>query len=177
MTSEFEDQLIAKTAGYIKAKKIEQAVQSANDLVDVDPADAIVWYLSGKTKYLSGQYDEALSALSKSASIKSDVPEVWLAIGYTLIALRRYDESKQYLEYAKDVQPANAQPPAALCVLHVILGQQNEARHYLQQAMALDPGVTLSILSNFNEQFIASSPAVDATAKAAIAKMVGSLRG
>ncbi len=176
MTSEFEDQLIAKTAGYIKAKKLDKARETSDELVEADPADAIVWYLSGKTKYLSGQYDEALSALSKSASIKSDVPEVWLAIGYTLIALRRYDEAKAYLDYVKEVQPDNVQPLAALCILHVILGQGAEARACLQAAMALDPGVTRSLLSHFNDQFIATSPALDAPTKSMISKMLGTIK-
>lgn len=176
MTDELEDQMIAKTEGYVKARLGEQAIASANALAEVDPKDAIVWYLKGKAHYVAGEYDQALAALSKAATIQADKPEIWLVMGYCLIALRRYAEAQPSLEYVKGVEPNNAEATAALCVLHSILGDGATAKTYFDQGMQISPAATVAMLSHFHEQFFAPSPAVEAATKDAIEKMLEAAR-
>ena len=123
MTDDLTDQMITKTEGYVEAREGEQAVESANELAEVDPKDAIVWYLKGKAHYVSGEYDEALAALSKAATLQADKPDIWLAMGYCLIAMRRYSEALPPLEYVKGVEPENVEATAALCILHRLLNR------------------------------------------------------
>ena len=175
MTNELEDQMIVKTEGYLAAKKNEEAVESANELAQVDPKDAIVWFVKGKAHYLSEQYDEALSSLAKAATLQADAPDIWLAMGYTLIAMRRYAEAQPSLEYVVGVNPGSVEAACALCVLHTILGYAEAAQTYLQQALALDRPRAASILSRVNKDFFAASPAIGAASKAAIAKMTDGL--
>lgn len=176
MTNELEDQMIAKTEGYLSAKKNTQAVQSANELAETDPKDAIVWFVKGKAHYLSGQYDDALSSLAKAATLQAEQSDIWLAMGYTLIALRRYAEAQPSLEYVLGVKPDSVEAACALCVLHTILGNAEAAKGYLQQGQQINAPLTSSILSRFNEDFFASSPGVSAASKTAINDLVKGLR-
>jgi tetratricopeptide (TPR) repeat protein len=176
MTSELEDQMIAKTQGYLDANKTKEAQEEADALAQVDPKDAIVWYLQGKVHYSAGEYDEALSALSRAAQIQSDHPDIWLVMGYTLIAQRRYEEAAQSLEYVKAVKPEGVEAPAALGILHSILGNAAEAKKNVQEALRLDRGGCIAMLENFDKQFVSTSPAVSEGTKELVKNMIEKAR-
>lgn len=176
MTDELTDQMIAKTEGFVQAKKGEQAVESANELAEVDPKDAIVWYLKGKAHYVSGEYDDALAALSKAATLQADKPDIWLVMGYTLIALRRYTEALPSLEYVKGVDANSVEATTALCVLHTILGNASAAKTCFEQGMQINPKGTAFMLAHFYSEFFASSPAVGDESKAEIEKLLEAAR-
>ncbi len=176
MTDELTDQMIAKTEGYVQANEGKPAVESANELAEVDPKDAIVWYLKGKAHYIAGEYDEALSALSRAASLQADQPDIWLVMGYALIALRRYAEARPSLEYVKGVNPSSVEATAALCALHTILGDGTAAKTYFEQGMQIDKSATVAILMRFNEQFFSASPAVEAGTKKALKDLLDSAK-
>ncbi len=176
MTDELEDQIIAKTQGYLNARKNKEAAESADALARVDPKDAIVWYLKGKVHYISGEHEEALAALSKAASIQNNSPDVWLLMGYTLVALRRYEESVQYLEYAKSLKPDSMEASAALGIVQAVLGKPDEARNRIAEAVALNKAGCVVMLENFNKQFIAKSPAVEKGTKDLVEKLIEKTR-
>ena len=176
MTDELEDQIIAKTQGYLNAKKHKEAAESADALARVDPKDAIVWYLKGKVHYMSGEHEEALAALSKAATIQNNSPDVWLLMGYTLVALRRYDESVQYLEYVKNLKPDSMEASAALGIVHAILGEADAAHARVADALSLNKAGAVVMLENFNKQFIASSPAVEAGTKELVENLIEKAR-
>lgn len=177
MTDELEDQMIARTQGYVDAQKAEEALASANELAEVDPKDAIVWYLKGKAHFIAGEYDEALSALSRAASLQAEQPGIWLVMGYTLIALRRYAEARPSLEYVRGAEPENAQAAAALGLLHVILGDAEAARPQMQDAFSLNAPTALSLMAHFNEEFLQPSPALSPATKKAVENLLDSLKG
>ena len=176
MTDALEDQIIARTQGYLDARKNREAAESADALARVDSGDAIVWYLKGKVHYMSGEMEEALAALSKAATIQNNSPDVWLLMGYTLIALRRYDESVQYLEYVKSIKPDSMEASAALGIVSAILGDSKKARQSIQDAMALDKAGCVVMLENFNRQFIAGSPAVEKGTKELVKDLIDRAR-
>ena len=176
MTNEMEDQMIAKTQGYLDANKTKEAQETADALAEADAKDAIVWYLQGKVHYSAGEYDEALSALSRAAQIQSDHPDIWLVMGYTLIAQRRYAEAVQSLEYVKAVKPQGVEAPCALGILHAILGDAAESGKNLQAARALDKNGCAVMLENFERQFISSSPAVTEGTKELVKNLIEKAR-
>jgi tetratricopeptide (TPR) repeat protein len=176
MTTEQEDQLIAKTQGYLDINKTKEAEETAEELAQMDPKDAIVWYLKGKVHYSAGEYDEALSALSKAAQIQNDHPDIWLVIGYTLIAQRRYQEAIQSLEYVKAVRPENVEAYAALGILHSILGNLDESKKNLKEALRIDRHGACVMLENFYKQFIASSPAIEKSTKELVKNLIEKAR-
>ncbi len=172
MTDDLTDQMISKTESYVQAREGEQAVESANELAEVDPKDAIVWYLKGKAHYVSGEYDEALASLSKAATLQADKPDIWLAMGYCLVAMRRYSEALPPLEYVKGVEPENAEATTALCILHTILGNGSAAKTCFEQAMSMDKTAAVYMLNRFNEQFFGGSPVVSPESKEAIVRLL-----
>ncbi|VVB56898.1 Beta-barrel assembly-enhancing protease [uncultured archaeon] len=176
MTNEMEDQMIAKTQGYLDANKTKEAKQTADELVESDPKDAIVWYLQGKVHYAAGEYDEALTALSKAATIQNDHPDIWLVMGYTLIAQRRYEEAQQSLEYVKGVKPSSVEASCALGILHAILGHAPQARQYMQEALALNKGGACAMLENFEKQFVSQSPQIEAGTKELVKNLIDKAR-
>ncbi|MFH1306854.1 MAG: tetratricopeptide repeat protein [Candidatus Micrarchaeota archaeon] len=171
MTDERTDHLIAKTECYLEEKKNKKAAQSAKDLTEIDPKDAIVWYVKGKVHYMMDEFDEALSALSRAATIDAERPEIWLVMGYTLVALRRYDEAKQSLEYVVAVQPGHVEANSAMCILSIILGDGSAAKGYFEKAMQLNKKTASKMLNYFYKNFISPSNAVNEKTKEAIEGM------
>lgn len=176
MTNAIEEQMIAKTQGYLNAKKNAEAKVTADELAEVDPKDAIVWYLKGKVHYSLGEYDEALASLSKAASIQNDHPDIWLVMGYTLIAQRRYPEAQQPLEYVKAIRPSGVEATCALGIMHAILGDGEKAKQYVSEALALDKGGASTMLENLYKQFVADSPQIEAGTKELLKNLIEKAR-
>jgi len=176
MTNAMEEQMIAKTQGYLNANQMPQAKTTADELAEVDPKDAIVWYLKGKVHYSAGEYDEALAALSKAASIQNDHPDIWLVMGYTLIAQRRYAEAQQPLEYVKAIRPNGVEATCALGILSAILGDGAKAKQFVGEALSLDKGGACAMLESMQKQFIADSPAIEAGTKELVKNLLEKAR-
>ena len=176
MTDELEDQIIAKTENLVQEKKNKQAIASANELARLDPNDAIVWYVLGKTHYQLKDYDKALSALSKAATIDSKRPETWLIMGYTLLAQKRYEESIPSFEYVIAVDKKNVEATTALCIVHTILNNPTKAKTHLDIAMNTDKAITTLILQHFYDNFIEKSQTVDTPTKDALKELMQKLK-
>ena len=107
MTDELEDQMVARAEELTEQKKGPEAVAEATELAELDPNDAIVWFVKGKAHYIDNQFEEALACFSKAAEIDKENAQVWHMMGYALISLNRLAEAEQALEYVKAVQPEN----------------------------------------------------------------------
>lgn len=175
MTDDLEDNIIAKTEGYLDKHENEKAEEAAADLSRIDQKDAIVWYLKGKVHYMMGEYDDALAALAKAATLESKTPDVWLVMGYTLIALRRYAEAKPSLEYVAAVQPENVEAVCALSILNVILGDSDAAQAHLQKAMELNSSTAKKMMNYFYAKYFSDSRAASPSAKKEIEAKLKSL--
>lgn len=176
MTNPMEDNLIARTQSYLQSKQIDKAKFCAEDLSQMDPKDAIVWYVKAKVHYMMDEFDEALAALAKAAQIDSQRPEVWTLMGYTLIALRRYDDAKESLEYVHAIQPDNSEVSSALCVLFTILGDEKTARQYFEHSRELDKQTTSKILTHFYREVFKPSAQISQVSKDKIKEMISKVR-
>lgn len=160
MTDELEDRMIATTEQFTEDKKGPEAVQEAAELAEIDPKDAIVWFMNGKAHYINGEYDEALSCFSKAAQIEKENPQVWHMMGYCLITLNRFPEAEQALEYVKSVQPQNVEAVCALGIAQVLQNKPDAARKNFDSALAIDKPTTVAMLENFQEKYFATSKEV-----------------
>ena len=95
MTDELEDQMEAKTEELVEGRQGREAVLEATELAQIDPKDAIVWFVKGKAHYIDSQFDDALTCFSKAAEIEKENPQVWHMMGYALISLNRLDEAER----------------------------------------------------------------------------------
>jgi len=176
MTNPMEDNLIARTQSYLQSKQVGKAKFSAQELSQMDPKDAIVWYVKAKVHYMMEEFDDALAALAKSAQIDAERPEVWTLMDYTLIALRRYEDAKESLEYVHAVQPENAEISSALCVLFTILGDQTSAKQYFEHSKELNKHTTAKVLTHFYREVFKPSAQISQVSKDKIKEMLSKIR-
>ncbi|MCX8175502.1 MAG: tetratricopeptide repeat protein [Candidatus Micrarchaeota archaeon] len=176
MTDELEDQMIAKTEQFVEEKKGDEAVQEATELAQIDPKDAIVWFVKGKAHYVDLQFEEALACLSKAAQIDRQKPEIWHMMGYVLISLNRLQEAEEALAYVKATQPTNTEAVCALGIVQVMQGKAEEARKNFEVAMALDKSLSISMLEHFHDKYFAISKTTDSRTKAMIERLLETLK-
>ena len=176
MTNELEDQMVAKTEELAEAKKGEEAVAEAAELVALDPKDAIVWFMKGKAHYADNQFDEALTCFSKAAEIERENPNIWHMMGYTFITLGRLPEAEQALEYVKAAQPDNAEAICALGICQAMQNKPNEARKNVDFAIALNKSVAFAMLEHFHDKFFSVSKDTAAGTKAIIERMLETMK-
>lgn len=176
MPDELEDQMIAKTEELVEEKKGPEAVVEATELAQIDPKDAIVWFVKGKAHYVDQQFDDALSCLSKAAQIDQENPQVWQMMGYCLISMNRLPEAEEALEYVKGTQPTNAEAVCALGISQVMQNKPAEARKNIETAIALNKSVSISMLEHFHENFFSVSKETNSSTKAMIERVLETLK-
>jgi Flp pilus assembly protein TadD len=176
MTDELEDQMIAKAEELTEEKKGPEAVAEASELAQIDPKDAIVWFVKGKAHYVDGQFEEALSCFSKAAGIEQENPQIWHMMGYALISLDRLSEAEEALAYVKATQPANAEAVCALGICQVMQNKPAEANKNIDSAFAVDKPITLAMLEHFHDKFFSVSKETQSHTKAMIERIIETLK-
>jgi superkiller protein 3 len=134
MTDELEDQMIAKTEELTEEKKGNEAVAEATELAQIDPKDAIVWFVKGKAHYVDNQFDEALACYSKALELDKENPQIWHMMGYCLITMNDLPKAEECLSYVKAVQPDNCEAVCALGIAQVMQGKAGDARENFELA-------------------------------------------
>ncbi|PIT84505.1 hypothetical protein COU37_03185 [Candidatus Micrarchaeota archaeon CG10_big_fil_rev_8_21_14_0_10_45_29] len=172
MASQLADNMIAKAQAYLQDHENKKASETAQDLAELNPDDAIVWFIKGKVHYMMDEFDDALGSLSKAATLKPERAEIWLVMSYTLIALRRYEETPQYLEYVISIDSQNAQAHAALAILYTIMQNPQKASGHMQKAKALDAKTTLQMAKLFYEKFFGPSTTLDDASKQQLLSLI-----
>ncbi|MFA6214148.1 MAG: tetratricopeptide repeat protein [Candidatus Micrarchaeia archaeon] len=176
MTDELQDQMVAKAEELTEQKKGEEAVAEATELAELDPKDAIVWFVKGKAHYVDSQFEEALSCFSKAAEIERENPQVWHMMGYALISLGRLDEAEQALEYVKAVQPENAEATCALGICQSMAGKHKEARANFELALAMNKPLAVAMMEHCNDKFISISKETAAGTKALLERVLETVK-
>lgn len=176
MTDELEDQMIAKAEELTEEKKGPEAVAEAAELVQLNPKDALVWFVKGKAHYVEGQFEEALSCFSKAAEIDRENPQIWHMMGYALISLNRIDEAAQSLEYVRAMQPENAEAACALGICQVMQNKPADARASFDAAISLDKSISLAMLEHFHDKFFSTSKETASGTKAIIERILETLK-
>ncbi len=176
MSDELSDSLVSRNEGQITDKKYQEAEVTAQDLLDIKPQEAIAWFVKGKTLYIEGDYENALSCLSQAAQLDKEAPMVWHIMGLTLLAIGRTDEAVEALSYASDKMPQNADAALALGIAFAITGKIEQAKAKITLAFNTDPQKASLIANDFIENFISSSTKVEGSTKALVERMVETRR-
>lgn len=176
MTDELEDHMISKIEELTEQKKGQEAIGEANELVALDPKDAIVWFVKGKAHYVDRQFEEALDCFSKAAKLDNENPRIWHMMGYALISLNRLDEAEEALNYVKAVQPENVEAICALGICQAMRGKHEEARANFEEAVAINKQTSIAMLEHFNEKFVSLSKEVSSNTKALIERAIETVK-
>ncbi len=172
MADELKEEIVAHAEELSGEKRVDEAKESADELVKIDHKEAIAWFVKGRVHYEAGEFEEALSAFSEAAKIAKENPEVWHMLGYALISLRRYKEARDALEYVCKVQPENTEARCALGIVFVILGDGKAAREHITAAVRQNRTVAAAMIEHFHDKFFGPSKDTSATTKALIDRCI-----
>ncbi len=176
MSDELTDQMVAKTEELTEEKKGGEAVAEASELVQLDPRDAIVWFVKGKAHYVDNQFEDALSCFSKAAELDSENPQIWHMMGYSLISLNRLPEAEEALEYVKAVQPTNSEAICSLGICQVMQGKPDEAKKNFDTAISMDKPISMLMLEHFHDKFFGVSKETQSGTKAMIERILETIK-
>ena len=176
MSDELEDSAIVKAEEEIAENKGAEAVETASELPELRPEDAVAWFEKGKALYVADDFEEALACLSKAAEISKEQPEIWHVMGYCLIALNRYEEARDALEYVKAVQPANLGALYGLGICYVLLGDAQKGKDNLKLAFAIDRKRALAFSDEVYKKLFETSPNVSSYTKSLVERALQTIR-
>jgi len=156
----------------IEEKKGEEAAEEASELAQIDPKDAIVWFIKGKAHYVEGQFEDALASFSKAAELDRENPKIWHMMGYALISLNRLQEAEEALAYTRAVEPTNAEAACALGICQVMQNKPDEARKNFEAALSMDKPIAILMLEHFHDKFFSVSKETQSRTKAMIERVL-----
>lgn len=176
MADELVEEMVAKAEELTEEKKGPEAVAEATELAQIDPKDAIVWFVKGKAHYIDNQFDEALACFSKAAEIEKENPQIWHMMGYCCITLGDTAKAEECLEYVKAVQPDNCEAICALGIAQAMQGKAAEARSNFEVALAVNKPVAFAMMEHFHDKFFSLSKETASNTKAMIERTLETLK-
>ncbi|HIH18485.1 TPA: tetratricopeptide repeat protein [Candidatus Micrarchaeota archaeon] len=176
MTDELTDQMVARTEELTEEKKGGEAVAEATELSQLDPKDAIVWFVKGKAHYVASEFEQALACFSKAAELDKENPQIWHMMGYALISLNRLSEAEEALAYVKATDAINSEAVCALGICQVMQNKPEEARKNFEAALNMDKPITMLMLEHFHDKFFSVSKETQSRTKAMIERILETIK-
>ena len=99
--------MVQATEGTLSVES-QGEIQAMRKLVKMSPQDPEAWDKLGKSLYVAGLYDEAVSAFRESLKIKPNEVDVLTNLGVTLKTCGREAEYKKLLEEVVQINPKTA---------------------------------------------------------------------
>lgn len=175
MTDELSDEMIQRSEELLEEGKIEESEEVSEELVELNPDDALALYVRGKTLYMDEQFEEALAVLSKSAELDRERPETWTMIGLCLMALNRVDEAVDPLEYAWAKDPDILIAGYALGLARLLKGETDKAEELFETVLKKDPKRFMEYTNQMYNRLIAPSQ-ISSTTKSYIEREIERIR-
>jgi TolB-like protein/DNA-binding winged helix-turn-helix (wHTH) protein len=118
----------------LHARRYDEAIQEARNLLAVKPEDAEVsWYL-GSALIFSHHPEEAIPVLEKAASITNRSPGVICMLVWAYARAGRRTDAVRLVEELKRRQRSGYIPPGAFLYSYLALGDKEEAFVWLERA-------------------------------------------
>lgn len=187
--------LSKKGIAFYESGKVDEAVSSLDEAIDIAPDDFsetfLIWFTKGAVLSNASQYEEALSAYDRAVEEKPNVtisdrqsyelfdraryvtkrPEaaIWAGRGYALLGLQRYEESlnssNKALELDSKLLPALQNKNASLVALQVY----GEAAKTSQKIVSITPEDEKAWIDHsFNLQALSKEEAAESAFKKAM---------
>jgi molecular chaperone DnaK len=149
LESERLDQHFSKQECLFKTKGYENALQSLDEKIEVNPNSADLWFLKGALLLNFGEYEKALPNLNKALDINPNFTPAWCDKGITLYFLNLYEEAIKALDKALEMIPLNP-------LTEIATKYRESAEKYRELAVNKIKNIGLSALSDLNnlEQFL-----------------------
>lgn len=182
-----KEQWVIEGIAYYKAKSYTRALLTCEQVIQLDPNDALGYYNKGLTLAKLKRYEEALDAYDHAIRLDPYVTRVYTNKGNALAHLKRYQEALATFEQALQLDPSNKVTRRNVNItkgrMFVAKGdnffklkrykeafdaykqalqfdQTNEAVYSHRGKALLDEGIGLFELGRFNEAYFAFESAV-----------------
>ena len=175
MTDELSDELISRNEELLDEHKVAEALETAEEVLELNKDDAIALYLYGRSLYMDEDFEEALVYLSKAAELEREQKDIWQVIGYCLIALGRYDEAIEPLEYVVSVDPENVEALYTLGIVYLITGKKSYDE-LISKAFRLSKRRAVRLADQVYTKYISTSNSVDAHTKSVIERILSRIK-
>ena len=115
------------------------ALDCFQELVTLDPRDAVARNSLGVTLAELARYQEAEHELRRAIGIRPSYPEVHHNLGNVLLSMGRHNESEDPLRRALKLKPSYVDARITLAMVLTLLGRVREARDCYEKALRLAP--------------------------------------
>ena len=88
-----------------RSGKYEEAIETFNMALTINPENAEVWYNIGKTYSDLGDNEEALRSYNQALAINPDISEAWYNMGLILYEQGKYEDSLEAFDKAIEIDP------------------------------------------------------------------------
>lgn len=124
---------------YMKTKRAEDAFQTSQVVLRIDPKYFDALYISGIALVNMGEWDSAKEYFDKALAIEPENKPIRLQYAYSLFALNKHEEA---LKIYKELELEYPDDPAVnreLGILYDSMGDLDKAKKYLGKAVELNP--------------------------------------
>ena len=125
-------------AMFAKAGKLELALQTCDEALDVDERDAELWCYKARLLCQLGRHEEALPCCSNGLEIEPRNPDLWHTRAVALRFLRRFEEALIACNKAIEIDPTDANIWKNKGVILGALGTPVEADECFERAKMLN---------------------------------------
>jgi tetratricopeptide (TPR) repeat protein len=102
-------------------------MQEAQKALELNPENAVAWYVTGQAYEMNGRYEDAIAAHEKMAALN---PARRWALGITYVSAGQPEEARKILAELKAHQKSSFDA-LGLAALYTALGDKDEAFHWL----------------------------------------------
>jgi tetratricopeptide (TPR) repeat protein len=152
------------------AKLYEEALESCQKAIDIDPESVNAWVCRGNTLNNIERYEEALENYQKAIDIDPESVNAWVYLGNTLDNLERYKEALESCQKAIDIDPKSVDAWAYRGASLRNIGRYEEALTACDRALEIDSNnypalnskaLILSLLENFEKAIAVINEAIN----------------
>lgn len=130
--------LLAQGSAYYYAELYQDAKDTYDRVLELDPENSIALRGRGITYSQLGKNDEAMGDLNRSLELKNDDPAALHNRGIIYIRLGKYDKALADLNRSLEIRPDSPAVLYNLACLFSLWGKTDDALAYLEKAIALD---------------------------------------
>ncbi len=114
---------------------LDQAQQSVEDALDIDPTNGKLYVMAGRIALERGHLERAYRLFEMAQQNDADLPDAHYYQGLVLQRWQRYDKAQEQYQKAYDIQPDDASYLLAVSEMMVERGQNDEARQVLVEKL------------------------------------------
>jgi len=124
---------------YMKKARADEAYQTSQVVLSIDPNYFDALYISGIALLNTGEWNDALGYFEKALAIEPENKPLRIQYAYCLFALNRGEEALKVYQQLKEEFPEDSVIYREIGILYDSMGDLEKAREHLSKAVELNP--------------------------------------